>query len=154
MSGSRFEFDGTVIEREGQQFVNGRGLHSEGFTRIFRPEPHGFASVPVKGGQGLLLSPNGNPDEAYVAGGENPSMRPKGLPAGASALYDHNGNIIKLIGDGAVFDFGSRTATFTATGGWTINGPVTINGPLHVTGNITSDGSIIDTTGNTANHAH
>jgi phage baseplate assembly protein V len=35
-----------------------------------------------------------------------------------------------------------------------IKGPVSIDGPLHVTGNITSDGAILDTTGNTANHKH
>jgi phage baseplate assembly protein V len=35
-----------------------------------------------------------------------------------------------------------------------IKGPVSIDGSLHVTGNITSDGAILDTTGNTANHKH
>jgi len=35
-----------------------------------------------------------------------------------------------------------------------IKGPVNIDGPLHATQNITSDGAILDTTGNTANHKH
>ncbi|MBX8469744.1 phage baseplate assembly protein V [Pseudomonas sp. RIT778] len=35
-----------------------------------------------------------------------------------------------------------------------IKGSVNIDGPLHVTQNITSDGAILDTTGNTANHKH
>ncbi|MBD8555560.1 phage baseplate assembly protein [Rhizobium sp. CFBP 8762] len=141
MSGTRFEFSGDVEERAGQQFVSGRGRYGDGYTKIHRIEPHGFASQPVKGAAGLLLSPNGNPDEAYVLGGESAGLRPNGLPAGGTAIYDHNGNIIKLVGEGAVFDFGSRTATFTAGGGWTINGPVTINGNLDVQGNITCSGS-------------
>jgi phage baseplate assembly protein V len=39
----------------------------------------------------------------------------------------------------------------STTGG---SGNATINGTLHATGNITSDGQIIDTSGNTANHTH
>jgi len=60
------------------------------------------------------------------------------LPEGASALYDSNGNIIKLFAGGVTMDFGARTITMTG-GEWNLTGNVTINGTLHVTGNITSD---------------
>lgn len=144
MTGSRIELDGTISERDGQQFVNGRGFYGDGYTRIHRIEPHGFMSNPPAGAKGLLLSPNGDPDHAFVVGGEHPDHRPKGLPVGASALYDAAGNIIKLLGsDGAVFDFASRTVTLTA-GGWTINGPVTINGDVTINGNVHASGSITD----------
>jgi phage baseplate assembly protein V len=35
-----------------------------------------------------------------------------------------------------------------------IKGPVNIDGPLHVTRDITSDGAILDTTGNSNHHKH
>lgn len=35
-----------------------------------------------------------------------------------------------------------------------IKGPVNIDGPLHVTQNITSDGTILDTAGNSNHHSH
>lgn len=143
MAGSRFEFDGRRQQSGGQQFVSGRGRMGDGYTNVHRLETHGFASEPVKGGQGIILHPNGDPDEAFVLGGESPGLRPS-LPAGAVALYDQSGNIIKLIGSSAVFDFGSRTATMTAQGGWTIIGPVTIEGNVTIQGNLTASGSIID----------
>lgn len=141
---SRFEFDGTFIEREGQQFVSGRGFAADSFAEVHRPEPHGFASVPIKGGIGTVLASRERRERAYILGGESPALRPKNLPAGAVALYDSTGNIIKLFGDGVEFDFGSRSATFTA-GDWTVNGAFTVKGDLrvegaiHATGNISTD---------------
>ncbi len=139
---TRFEFDGRVEHRRGQQFVSGRGFAGDRFEQVHRIEPHGFASVPVKGGIATILQSGGNRDSAYVFGGENPAMRPD-LPPGASAIYDGQGNIIKLIGTGAVFDFGSRTATLTA-GEWTIEGDVTIKGNLTVEGDVIASGSVTD----------
>ncbi|WP_438752068.1 phage baseplate assembly protein domain-containing protein [Pararhizobium sp. O133] len=153
MSGTRFEFDGKVTHKAGQQFVNGRGLFSDGFTRVHRLEPHGFASVPVKGATGFLVTPNGNADEAYVIGGEKASLRPGDLPAGASALYDHNGNIIKLIGDGVVMDFQSHTVTMTA-GTWTVTGDFMITGNVSIVGNLAVDGNITATGSNPNHHSH
>lgn len=144
MIGTRIELDGKVTERNGQQFLSGRGMHSDAFTEIHRIEPHGFMSNPIKGSIALGVSPNGDPDTTYILGGEHPEKRPKDLPGGAVALYDATGNIIKLIGSGAVFDFGARTATFTA-GNWTINCPaVTINGNVQINGNLNASGSITD----------
>lgn len=143
----RIELDGRVVERGGQQFVSGRGTMADGWTDIHRIEPHGFASHPIKGGKALLLPMPRNPDMAFVLGGENPANRPGGLPAGATALYDAEGNIIKLMGPDVVMDFGSRTITMTG-GTWNIKGD------LNVDGNITATGSIIDTTGNTNHHSH
>lgn len=143
----RFEFDGRVEERGGQQFVSGRGAYGDGYTRIFRPEPHGFASSPIKGGSGLLFPMPGNPDYAIALGGEHPGRRPSDLPGGGTAIYDAAGNIMKFIGDGIVVDAGSRTITTTA-GDWVLNGPATINGNLTVNGNINCSGSVVDGDGN------
>lgn len=139
---SRIELDGTFVEREGQQFVNGKGFAADQFAEVHRPEPHGFASVPVKGGIGTVLASRERRERAYVLGGENPSLRPRDLPAGATALYDHNGNIIKLVGDGVTFDFGTRTANFTA-GDWKVSGNFEVtNGTIRLAGDTTIDGNL------------
>lgn len=93
---TRFELDGVVEHREGQQFVNGKGFAGDGFERVHRIEPHGFASHPVKGGIGAAFSARGNRDSAYLFGGENPSLRPD-LPMGGAAIYDHTGNIVSVV---------------------------------------------------------
>lgn len=133
MSGARFEFDGKIEEKNGQQFVDGHGRFGQGFSRLHRPEPHGFASQPIKGAKGLVIFPNAQSDEGYVLGGEHPGRRPSGLPPGASALYDANGNIIKLLMDEVVMDFASRTVSMTG-GEWKITGNVTITGNLSIEG--------------------
>lgn len=96
---TRFLLDGTVEHRDGQQFVNGKGFAGDGFERVHRPEPHGFASHPVNGGIGLMMQARGNRDSAYVLGGENPGLRPKGemLTAGGTAIYDAAGNIVSVV---------------------------------------------------------
>lgn len=147
MRGRRIELDGTVVERNGQQFVSGRGLFGDGFTEIHRVEPHGFASSPPKGSKGIVLFANDDADQAYVFGCEHPGHRPSDLPAGASAIYDSAGNIIKLVGDGIVVDAASRTIDITA-GSWTLHGNAVIDGNLHVTGNVTCAGTVTDSDGN------
>jgi len=93
---TRFELDGTVEHREGQQFVNGKGFAGDAFERVHRVEPHGFASNPVAGGIGVAMSARGNRDSAYVFGGENPDMRPN-VDMGGAAIYDHTGNIVSVV---------------------------------------------------------
>lgn len=93
---TRIEFDGTVEEKDGQQFVNGSGFAGDRFERVHRIEPHGFASHPVRGGIATLIQARGNRDSAYVFGGENPALRPV-LPQGGTAIYDHNGNIASIV---------------------------------------------------------
>ncbi|WP_052161062.1 phage baseplate assembly protein [Hoeflea sp. BAL378] len=93
---TRFELDGTVEHREGQQFINGKGFAGDSFERVHRIEPHGFASHPVKGGIGVAMSARGNRDSAYLFGGENPSMRPS-VDLGGTAIYDHTGNIVSVV---------------------------------------------------------
>ncbi|MBS9720169.1 phage baseplate assembly protein [Tianweitania sp. BSSL-BM11] len=151
---TRLLLDGKVIHEGGQQFLAGKGMAGEHFPRVHRVEPHGFTSNPVAGGIATVMQAGGQRDSVYAMGGANPSMVPQ-LDPGCSALYDQFGGILKFITAGAVFDIGSRTATFTM-GGWTINAPngVTINGDLQVNGDIHASGSIIDTTGNTNHHSH
>lgn len=142
----RIDLDGRVIERGGQQFVSGRGAYGDAWTRIYRPEPHGFASSPIAGGKGFVLPKPGTPDFALVIGGEHPSKRPV-LENGGTAIYDAFGNIQRFVAAGIVVDVASRTIETTA-GGWVLHGPATINGNLQVNGNITASGVITDSDGN------
>nr|WP_295986055.1 phage baseplate assembly protein [uncultured Agrobacterium sp.] len=96
----RFDFDGRLEEKGGQQFVSGRGMYGDGYTRIHRLEPHGFISSPPVGSKGLLLPSPNNPDFAVVLGLEHPGHRPADIPGGGSALYDASGNIIKVVMEG------------------------------------------------------
>nr|WP_295465189.1 phage baseplate assembly protein [Mesorhizobium sp.] len=93
---TRFELGGKVEHKDGQQFVDGKGFAGDEFERFHRPEPHGFASHPVKGGIGIALSARGNRDSAYVLGGENPKLRPD-VAMGGAAIYDHTGNIVSVV---------------------------------------------------------
>ena len=133
----RFELDGSNVERGGQQFVSGRGLFADGYTQIHRIEPHGFASSPVKGATGLLLSSR-DADQAFILGGEHASHRPGNLPGGGTAIYDSTGNIISLVGTKI-----------------RVVAPVLeLVGNLEVQGNIHASGTIIDELGNTNHHSH
>lgn len=137
---TRFEFDGRVEHRNGQQFVGGQGFAGDLFTQVHRVEPHGFVSHPVKGGKGLLFQSRGNRDAAYVLGGENPAMRPS-LDMGGSAIYDHMGNIMSVVG--AKLRLAHSTlveiecSNVILTGDFTIDGNVTVNGNINATGSIT-----------------
>ncbi|WP_082529972.1 phage baseplate assembly protein domain-containing protein [Rhizobium sp. Root1203] len=142
----RFDFDGRVEEKGGQQFVSGRGPYGDAWSRIYRPEPHGFASSPIAGGKGFVLPRPGAPDFALVIGGEHPGKRPV-LENGGAAIYDAFGNIQKFVAAGIVVDVAGRTITTTA-GGWVLNGPATINGDLQVNGSINATGAITDSDGN------
>lgn len=144
MSGRRFEFDGTIEEKGGQQFVNGRGTFGQGFTRIHRPETHGFASMPIKGGKGLVLQPNDQSDEVFVLGGEHEEHRPKNIPLGGSAIYDSAGNIMRVVmGDGIVVDL-AGAAYVIRKGGVSLT--ISADGFAFAGGTITHDGVVIDKT--------
>ncbi len=134
----RFDFDGRMEERNGQQFVSGRAAYGDGWTNIHRIEPHGFASMPVKGAKGLILPSQYDPEVAFVLGLESPGNRPKNLPSGGVAIYDAAGNVTKYVmGDGVTVDVagnayvirkGGVSMTISASGVAIEGGQVTHNG--------------------------
>ncbi|MBX5015958.1 phage baseplate assembly protein domain-containing protein [Rhizobium lentis] len=128
MSGRRIELDGENVEKGGQQFVSGRGLYNDGYTQIHRIEPHGFASMPIKGAKAFLLQPNGDADQAYVFGGEHPDHRPSDLPGGGTAIYDSSGNIISLVGTSIRVKSGGVLMVISPDGVAITGGTVTHNG--------------------------
>lgn len=135
------------------QVVDIRGLVGDRPRGVHRIQSFGLSAVPPAGAHGIIADLGGRSDRAVLFGLEHADYRPRNLPGGATALYDANGNIIKMLADGVSLDFQSRTVTMTG-GQWNIAGDVTISGDLHVAGNITADGSIIDAAGNTNHHTH
>jgi phage baseplate assembly protein V len=148
MRSALFEFDGRMKEDGGQQFLSGRGVYNDGYTNVRRLESHGFYSSPPPKSQGLLIYPNGHPDEAYLLGVDHRDHRPSGLGLGATAIYDANGQIIKMVSSGLVVDTASKTVTITS-GAWTVTAPmITFNGNFQVNGNVTVSGTVVDGDGN------
>jgi len=86
------------------EFQTGKalGLAGEELDAVLRMQPHGFSSHPPKGSVAMLLSLGASRERAVLLGAEHPDHRPRGLPAGATALYDASGNIIKLVGGGGI----------------------------------------------------
>jgi len=95
-----------VDDTGSQQRLRLSGLASEEFRNVVRAHDFGFASNPPAGGEGLLLPQGGASNRAWALGFEHKDYRQKNLPSGAAALYDKDGNIIKLVSkDGVSFDF-------------------------------------------------
>lgn len=106
-----------VDDKGTQQRLTLTGLASEQFDKVVRLQPHGFTSVPPAGSEGVLLPMGGRSDRAHVLGLEHKDKRPTGLPGGATALYDADGNIIKMIGkDGVKFGFDDHKWTTKSKG--------------------------------------
>jgi len=138
-----------VSDREGDDsflYSEIKGRYGEQGPDTLSPQQFGFASRPPAGSVGLRHTQGGQHSTPFVSAMEHPAHRPK-LDGGASALYDANGNIIKLFADGVAMDFQTRTVTMTA-GEWNLKGNFTVDGALHVTGNITTDST------NPNNHSH
>lgn len=86
-----------VDDADGNQRVSAVGLAGTRYSEILRAQPHGFSSHPPIGSKGFLLALGGASQRALFLGGEDDSARPKGLPLGAAAIYDHAGNIVSVV---------------------------------------------------------
>lgn len=78
------------------------GLKSEVFEDVYRPQPHGFSSVPPAGSEGLFLALGGRSDRLVGLGFEHKDYRPKDTPGGGAVLYDDKGNVVFAKGDGGI----------------------------------------------------
>lgn len=94
-----------------QQLLDLRGLAADRPERVVRVLPHGFSSNPPANAEGLLLALGGRSDRLFFVGGEHQDKRPKSLPAGACALYDASGKIIKFLPDETDWDAGGKNVT-------------------------------------------
>lgn len=79
-----------------QQLVDLKGLKNEEPKKIFRPQDHGFTSNPPEDTEGVIVQMGGRTDRTMYLDGGHKKYRPRKLPIGASALYNHTGDIIRV----------------------------------------------------------
>lgn len=94
----------TVDDTGSQQLLRKvRGLASEEFEDVYRPQPHGFSAVPPDGSEGLFLSLSGRSDRLLALGFEHKDKRFRGLSPGEAVVYDHEGNIVRMRGTKGIY---------------------------------------------------
>lgn len=99
-----------------QQLVRAYGHDGETFGgrhKALRAGFHGDAYHAPPGSEGVVLSLHGEREQHVLLGFEHPDKRVRNLPVGAKAIYDANGNVMRLLGDSVPFDFGNRPWTVT-----------------------------------------
>ncbi|QDM27005.1 hypothetical protein FNL56_13445 [Tardiphaga sp. vice304] len=79
-----------------QQLVNLKGLKKEAPEEVWRPMPHGFTSNPPKDSDGYMVAMGDRSDRMLYVDGGHKKHRPRKLPEGAVALYNHSGDIIRV----------------------------------------------------------
>ncbi|TCR69686.1 phage baseplate assembly protein [Bosea sp. BK604] len=98
------------------QFVDFAGYRGESFTKVLRPQPHGFSSHPPADAVGIFMR-HGSSDRLSAIGFETPS-RPRSIPAGTAVLYDAAGNLIFAKGgEGVRLTAAQGGVTVTASAG-------------------------------------
>ena len=85
-----------VDDKGTQQRVDLSGMKKELPTKVWRPMPHGFTSNPPKDSDGYMIGMGGRSDRMLYVDGGHEKYRPRDLPEGAMALYNHSGDIIRL----------------------------------------------------------
>lgn len=84
------------------------GLKGDQPEDVYRAQSHGLTSHPPKGSEGLFLSLGGRSDRIMGLGFEHKDHRPKNLPEGGTALYDHSGKVLKMVKDQTELDAGGK----------------------------------------------
>ena len=80
-----------------QQRVNLKGMKTEQPEDVWRPMPHGFSSNPPKDSDGYMVGMGGRSDRMLYVDGGHKKYRPRKLPEGAVALYNHSGDVVRMV---------------------------------------------------------
>jgi len=70
--------------------------------KVERVQNYGFTSHPKPNAQGVVLFVSGNRDQGLVIAVDDSRYRIKNLPEGGVAVYDHDGNFVKLTEDAGI----------------------------------------------------
>jgi phage gp45-like len=84
-----------------QQLLDLSGLKNEKPERVWRPQQHGFTSVPPEDSDGYMVGMGGRSDRMLYIDGGHKKYRPRNMKPGDVALYDDKGNIFKVVEAGA-----------------------------------------------------
>jgi hypothetical protein len=82
-----------------QQRVDLSGLVKEKPEKVWRPMPHGFTSNPPPDSDGYMVGMGGRSDRMLYSDGGHKKYRPRNIPVGAAALYNHSGDIVRVFED-------------------------------------------------------
>jgi len=82
-----------------QQLLGLSGYAKERLKKIVHVQPHGFASAPNNGADGILLQLAGRSDRSMFFGGEHEDYRQKNLVQRQAVLYDDKGNVVYMMRD-------------------------------------------------------
>lgn len=88
------------------QRIEVTGFKGEKFSEVLRAQSHGLSSHPPVGAVGNFLR-LGSSDRLVALGFETPG-RPRDLPSGATALYNADGTVWKLLPAKADLDHGGK----------------------------------------------
>lgn len=117
-------------------------LADETSDQVERFQNYGITSVPLSGAEGVFLSVGGSRDHGVIIAIDDRRYRLKGLQPGEVALYDDQGQVIKLKRGKAIEITGCDTLTATCAVSVTLDTPLlTCTGNLQVDGNITVTGN-------------
>lgn len=104
----------SVDDSGGLQTISVKGFAGESFTEVVRAQSHGFSSNPPAGAVGTFLR-HGSSDRLTALGFETED-RPKGLPAGASAIYNAFAIVWKFLAAKVDLDHGGKNHHARAIG--------------------------------------
>lgn len=85
-----------VDDSTNMQLVQLNLMKDEIKDKVERVQNYGFTSHPKPNAQGVVLFVSGNRDQGLVIAVDDSRYRVKNLPEGGVAVYDHDGNFIKL----------------------------------------------------------
>lgn len=89
----------SVDDGSGIQTMQLTGLAGETKRKVPSIQHYGFSSHPPPGADLVMLSVNGNRENAVVVGTEHRDFRFTALAEGDAIIYNKNGKFIHLIGD-------------------------------------------------------
>jgi phage gp45-like len=88
-----------VDDSQSQQRVDISGLMNEKPKKIFRPMDHGFTSNPPVDTEGVMIQMGSRSDRTLYCDGGHKDYRPKNTPVGGTLLYNHTGDVVRVVKD-------------------------------------------------------
>jgi len=85
-----------VNDSNGIQLLQVDLMKDETKDGVERIQNYGFTSHPKQGAEAVVVFPSGNRDTGIAVAVDDSRYRIKNLPEGGVALYDHDGNYVKL----------------------------------------------------------